>query len=99
MFDVAQSPTLTDEVRQRLLTKLATRLDKEGVLQIQVQDSRSQIQNRELAIARFQELLAEALKKRKKRRKTKPSRAAQEARLAEKKKHGKRKQDRGWRWD
>jgi ribosome-associated protein len=99
MFDVAQSPTLTDEVRQRLLTKLATRLDKEGVLQIQVQDSRSQIQNRELAIARFQELLAETLKKRKKRRKTKPSRAAQEARLAEKKKHGKRKQDRGWRWD
>ena len=98
-FDVAQSPSLTDEVRMRLLEKLSTRLDKEGVLQIQVQDSRSQVQNRELAIGRFQELLAEALKKRKKRRKTKPSQAVQEARLAEKKKRGERKQERGWRWD
>ena len=98
-FDVAQSPSLTDEVRARLLEKLATRLDKEGVLQISAQDSRSQVQNRELAITRFQELLMKALQKRKKRRKTKPSKAAQEARLAEKKKHGKRKQDRNWRWD
>ena len=99
LFDVAQSPSLTDEVRARLLEKLAARLDKDGVLQIQVQDSRSQVQNRELAIERFQQLLAEALKKRKKRRKTKPSKAAQEARLAAKKKHGKRKKERSWRWD
>lgn len=98
-FDVAQSPSLTDEVRARLLEKLATRLDKEGVLQISAQDSRSQVQNRELALARFQELLLKALQKRKRRRKTKPSKAAREARLAEKKKHGKRKQDRNWRWD
>ena len=98
LFDVAQSPSLTDEVRQRLLEKLATRLDKEGVLQIQVQDSRSQTQNRELAITRFQEMLVEALKKRKKRHKTKPSKAAREARLTEKKKRGKRKQERSQRW-
>jgi ribosome-associated protein len=99
LFDVAHSSGLTDEVRQRLLKKLANRLDKEGVLQIQVQDSRSQLQNRELAVERFRELLAEALKQRKRRRKTKPTQASQEARLAEKKKHGKRKQDRRWRWD
>lgn len=99
LFDVAHSPSLTEPVRARLLEKLATRLDKEGILQIQVQDSRSQTQNRQLALERFQDLLVKALKKRKKRRKTKPSRAAQEARLAEKKKHGKRKQDRSWRWD
>jgi ribosome-associated protein len=98
LFDVAQSPSLTEEVRARLLQKLASRLDKEGVLQIQAQESRSQVQNRELAVERFQALLADALKKRKRRRKTKPSKAAQEARLAEKKKHGKRKQDRSWRW-
>ncbi|MCA9999678.1 MAG: aminoacyl-tRNA hydrolase, partial [Anaerolineales bacterium] len=97
MFDVAQSPNLAEEVRARLLMKLATRLDKEGVLQIQVQDSRSQVQNRELAIIRFRELLAEALKVRKRRRKTKPSKAAQEARLAAKKRQGERKQDRSWR--
>jgi ribosome-associated protein len=98
LFDVAQSPSLAEEVRARLLQKLATRLDKEGVLQIQAQETRSQMQNRELAIARFQALLADALKIHKKRRKTKPSQAAKEARLAQKKKHGKRKQDRGWRW-
>ncbi|MCB8945925.1 MAG: aminoacyl-tRNA hydrolase [Ardenticatenaceae bacterium] len=99
MFDVAQSPNLAEEVRARLLMKLATRLDKEGVLQIQVQDSRSQVQNRELAIIRFREMLAEALKVRKRRRKTKPSKAAQEARLAAKKRQGERKQDRSWRYD
>ena len=99
LFDVAQSPSLAEGVRTRLLEKLATRLDKDGVLQISVQDSRSQIQNRELAIERLRVLLAEALKVHKKRRKTKPSKASQEARLMEKKKHGKRKQDRNWRWD
>ena len=98
LFDVAQSPCLTDSIRTRLLEKLATRLDKEGVLQISVQDSRSQMQNRELAVVRFQELLREALKKQKKRHKTRPSKAAKEARLAEKKKHGQRKKDRGQRW-
>ena len=98
LFDVAQSPSLTEGVRARLLEKLATRLDKEGMLQISVQDSRSQIHNRELAIVRFQELLREALKKQKKRRKTRPSKAAKEARLAQKKKHGQRKKERGKRW-
>ena len=98
LFDVAQSPSLTDEVRERLLAKLATRLDKEGVLQVSVQDSRSQVQNREMAIERFQGLLAKALQKRKTRRKTKPSKAVREARLAEKKKRSERKQDRSQRW-
>jgi ribosome-associated protein len=90
LFDVAQSPSLTDEVRERLLAKLATRLDKEGVLQVSVQDSRSQVQNREMAIERFQGMLAKALQKRKTRRKTKPSKAVREARLAEKKKRSQR---------
>ncbi len=99
LFDVAQSPSLADEVRTRLLDKLATRIDKDGVLQVQAQDSRSQAKNRALVIARFQELLTEALQKRKKRRKTKPSKAAKEARLAEKKKRGQQKQDRSWRWE
>jgi ribosome-associated protein len=98
LFDVAQSPSLTDEVRERLLAKLATRLDKEGVLQVSVQDSRSQVQNREMAIERFQGMLAKALQKRKTRRKTKPSKAVREARLAGKKKRSQRKQDRSQRW-
>jgi ribosome-associated protein len=94
LFDVANSPSLTDEVRQRLLTKLANRMDKEGVLQLNVQSSRSQHRNRDTAVSLFQQLLADALKKQKKRHRTKPSAAAQEKRLAEKKKHGERKQER-----
>ncbi|MEM7116832.1 MAG: alternative ribosome rescue aminoacyl-tRNA hydrolase ArfB [Chloroflexota bacterium] len=100
LFNVAQSPSLPDDIRARLLTRLATRLDKEGVLQIQAQDSRSQHRNRETAVSRFQTLLASALIKRKKRRPTKPSRAAKERRLNDKKKQSQKKQGRRQqRWD
>lgn len=99
LFDVANSPSLPDEVRQRLLVKLANRIDKDGVLQLSVQSSRSQHRNRDTAVALFQQLLAEALKKEKKRRRTKPSAAAQEKRLDEKKKRSERKQERRKDWD
>lgn len=94
LFDVANSPSLPEKIRERLLKKLANRIDKEGVLQIQVQSSRSQHRNRETAVSLFQQLLADALKKKKKRRKTKPSAAANEKRLAEKKKRSERKRQR-----
>ncbi|MEZ4593443.1 MAG: alternative ribosome rescue aminoacyl-tRNA hydrolase ArfB [Chloroflexota bacterium] len=98
LFDVANSPSLSDEVRERLLKRLANRIDKDGVLQLQVQSSRSQHRNRDTAVSLFQQLLADALKTRKKRRRTKPSAAAQEKRLTEKKKRGERKQERGKDW-
>ncbi len=98
LFDVANSPSLPEEARARLLKKLENRLDKEGVFQLQVQSSRSQHRNRETAVSLFRKLLAEALKKKKKRRRTKPSAAAQEKRLAEKKKRGERKRNRSQKW-
>ena len=98
LFDVAHSPSLPEEVKARLLKKLVNRLDKEGVLQLQVQSSRSQHRNREAAVSLFQQLLAEALKKQKKRRRTRPSAAANEKRLTEKKKRGERKKERGQDW-
>lgn len=94
LFDVAQSPSLSDGVRARLLKKLDKRLDKDGFLAVSAQDSRSQHHNRELAIARLQMMLADALKARKKRRKTRPGRAAKERRLAEKKQRGRLKKER-----
>ncbi len=97
-FDVAQSPSLPEDVRQRLLAKLAQRLTKEGVLQIDVQESRSQVQNRETAVLRLQTILANALKVPKKRRRTKPSRAAIEKRLAAKKRHSQKKKERRQEW-
>lgn len=98
LFDVAGSPSLDDASRQRLLTKLVNRIDKDGVLKLDVQESRSQHRNRETAVTRFQQLLATALNPQKKRRKTKPSRAAKERRLENKKKQGQRKQERSRKW-
>ena len=99
LFDVAQSPSLDEATRTRLLQKLAPRLDKDGVLHIDVQESRSQYRNRETAVLRFQLILANALIKPKKRRKTKPNRAAIERRLTQKKQRSQRKKERRQRWD
>lgn len=98
LFDVAQSPSLDEKTRARLLNQLASRLDKEGVLRVESQESRSQYRNRETAVLRFQLILANALKRPKKRRKTKPNKAAVQKRLDDKKKRGRRKQERRQNW-
>ena len=97
-FDVANSPSLDEAQRERLLKRLASRLDQNGILQLTAQDTRSQHQNREIALERFEKLLSEALKPRKRRRKTRPSATANERRLREKKQRGRRKEDRGRDW-
>ena len=85
-WDVGASPSLTDEQRALIQAKLANRINSEGVLLLTGSESRSQHQNREAVTARFVELVAQSLVIPKKRKKTKPSRAAKEARLQEKKK-------------
>ena len=85
-WDVGASPSLTDEQRALIQAKLANRINSEGVLLLTGSESRSQHQNREAVTARFVELVAQALVIPQKRKKTKPSRAAKEARLQEKKK-------------
>jgi ribosome-associated protein len=99
LFDVAHSPSLDEAIRGQLLQKLAARLNKEGVLQIQAQESRSQWQNRATAVARFQNVLADALKAPRRRRQTQPSRAAREARLLAKKRRSELKQERSRKWE
>jgi ribosome-associated protein len=98
LFDIAQSPSLTDAQRRRLLQRLASRLDSGGNLAVTVQESRSQHQNRELALARLQQLLAEALRPGKPRRKTRPTLASRERRLQAKRQRSETKQARRWRW-
>jgi ribosome-associated protein len=85
LFDVARSPSLSDEQRARIMERLATQTDGEGVLRVVSSATRSQLENREEAVARFRALLAGALRVHKRRKPTKPSAAAREARLAEKK--------------
>jgi len=94
LFDVAGSPSLSDEQKQRVLRKLATRIDKEGFLHVVSQKHRSQEANRQAAVERLQELLQEALKPEIIRKKTRTPAGARERRLKEKKRRGEIKRNR-----
>ena len=94
-FDVAGSAALTDAQRSRIQERLANRIDGDGVLRLSSSGSRSQLQNREDATERLARLLGDALKERKRRRKTKVPRRTKEARLKEKKKRAEVKKKRG----
>jgi len=85
-WDIAGSPSLDEELRARLLAKLASRLDGEGRLRLVSGASRSQLQNRVAVTERLATVVAAALHVPKARRKTKPSRAAKAARLESKRK-------------
>jgi len=91
LFDVAHSPSLTEEQRQRLLKRLAGRIDSEGILRVAAQSERSQLRNRQEAIERLQTLLRQALHIPKRRRRSKVPRWARERRLAEKRRRSETK--------
>jgi ribosome-associated protein len=82
LFDVENSPSLNDEQRGRIRRRLAGQIDNRGVLRVVSSASRSQVENRALAIARFQALIAAALRQQKRRIPTKVSAPAREKRLA-----------------
>jgi ribosome-associated protein len=91
LFDVAHSPSFSDDQRERILLSLASRIDGEGVLHISSQRSRSQWENKQVTIEKLVSLLREALKIRKKRIKTAPTRGSNEIRVQRKKKHSQKK--------
>jgi ribosome-associated protein len=91
LFDVARSPSLDDVQREQVTAALKRYMDGEGTLHLVSQASRSQAQNRQEVTARFQELVAQALKPRKRRRRTRVPRAERERRLAEKRRRGDKK--------
>jgi ribosome-associated protein len=93
-WNAARSPSLTAGQRERVLSRLRSRLTEDGELRVVASDTRSQARNRALTIERFQALLAKALAVRKRRKPTRPPRAARERRLAEKRKQSERKQRR-----
>jgi ribosome-associated protein len=93
-WDVAASPSLSEEQRARLLTRLASRLDSSGRLRLVSSGSRSQLRNREDATARLQEVVAEALRVPKRRRPTRPTKASKTARLEAKRRRSSIKRER-----
>ena len=88
VFDVGASQTLNEEQRSRLREKLGDRISAVA------QDARSQARNRELALERLLSKLAEGLKRPKRRRPTRPGRAAKERRLEQKRRTSERKAQR-----
>lgn len=94
-FRLADSQLLTEEQKQTLQQKLASRLTTEGELLIAAQEDRSQLRNKETALRKFYETLQKALHKPKARKATKPSQGAVRQRLEAKKKHGDKKANRG----
>jgi ribosome-associated protein len=97
-FDVAHSPSLTEALRARLLARRDRRLTADGVLVIQANRFRDQARNRGDARDRLAEIIRAALHVPKKRVATKPTRASQERRIAQKKRRAKHKQGRGRGW-
>jgi ribosome-associated protein len=98
IFNVASSPSLDEPTREKLFQELASRLDSQGVLQVTVQDSRSQSQNRQTAVDRFAALIREALIEKPERVPTKPSGKVKQKRLDDKKKQSQRKEERRQDW-
>ena len=93
-FDVNNCRNLSDTQKRRILTRLATRADNKGVLRVVSQKFRTQHANRKVAVERLQHLLADALKIRPVRKKTKISYGANQRRLEQKRRRSLLKQQR-----
>ena len=93
-LDVDALP-LPDDRKQRIRERLAGRINREGTLRVTSQAERSQLANRDRALARMEELLRDALVEAKPRRRTRATRASKERRLEEKKRRAKIKKGRG----
>jgi ribosome-associated protein len=87
-FDVAASGALTEAQKRRVIERAGARVTAVA------QDARGQARNRELALERLRDRLASALATPRKRRPTRPSRAASERRLADKRARSQRKRER-----
>jgi ribosome-associated protein len=83
-FDVLNSPSLPEGIRQRLVHLAGNRMTSEGTMIIEARGSRSQDRNRQEAVGRLVRLIRKAAQPPKRRRKTRPTRASQQRRLQEK---------------
>jgi ribosome-associated protein len=83
-FDVAKSPSLPDEVRERLFSLARSRITEDGVLVINARRFRTQGRNREDAIERLAALIRRSAEKPRSRRKTRPTLASKKRQLEDK---------------
>jgi ribosome-associated protein len=94
-WNVAGSPSLPEEVRQRLTARQRGRITTEGDLLVTSQRYRDQERNRQDCLEKLRALVLEATRVPRARKKTKPTAGAHRRRLAEKRRRSARKQERG----
>ena len=93
-FSIRGSALLTDDEKEVLEIKLASRINSEGYLQVRSQVHRTQLGNKGEVIRKMHALIEAGLKKEKRRIATKPSKAAKERRMEQKKRQGETKSGR-----
>lgn len=94
-FNIAASALLNEEQKAVLLEKLASKIIADGIIQVVSQKERSQLMNKEICVEKLYELFVKALTPQKKRKATRPGKAAIEKRIQEKKHLGEKKSLRG----
>jgi ribosome-associated protein len=93
-FDVDASALLNAEQKQWIHQKLSNKINSEGKLVVKAQTFRTQLENKEEGVRRINELVTEAIKRKKMRIATRPSRVVKEKRLEEKKQSSSIKKER-----
>jgi len=101
LFDVRNSPSLSQEQKESIRRRLATRINRDGVLRVVCQRHRTQAANKRGATERFVEVLVDALKKRRPRMKTQVSAAVKRRRREERQRRSrlKRRRSESVEWD
>ncbi len=94
LFDLDGTASLSEEQKLRVRARLASRINKEGVLRVVSQKHRTQAANRESARERFQGLLRDALAQRAARKPTRVSKAARQRRVEQKRRRAELKRRR-----
>src|SRR6185369_1674126 len=92
LWAVGESRFFSEEEKERIAEKLATKINKEGYLHVKCSETRSQLENKAIAVSKMLLLVEKSLVIPKKRKATKPSKAAKEKRLDSKKKEGLKKE-------
>ncbi len=93
-FNLADSKVLNEDQKQRLQIRLNNRLNKEGILILNSDESRSQFRNKAIVTKRFLDLINEGLKEETKRKPTKVPKAVKQKRLDNKRKNSEKKANR-----
>lgn len=99
IFDVENSSQFTNEQKIAIQNKLSNRIDNEGLLHLQCDETRSQLKNKEIVFERLLDLISTALKPVKKRKPSKPSKSSIKKRLDSKKKLSDKKDSRRFKTD